>query len=346
MSHAHPKVKVAFNANDDPQQATLRKAMHSLYCGGCPDVIHYSDISSRDNALAPQCDVFVSGAACPAWPWAHRRVDVGPDGAVDTRRLPILASLGYVWHQRPRLAIFDNVDTLVYTRRAHVLSVIQNILKMRGYRVNMAVVDTQHHGIPHSRDRLCIVAVRLDAEVVPFEFPNPINNAPALRHFLSRSSPKQPYMRIVPGGLAIKISHIGSPLINGCEFLTRWFVLDPLSNPRARKLIMGGMVPCATAAKLMGLFLTVYDIGALQGLPANAVAAMLAALDNDRTTLGNLLSDAMSINVIMRILSTALFSAGLVATPVLDHWASAPAIVAGASSALKLPEALYTSIGR
>ena len=80
---------------------------------------------------------------------------------------PICAALGYVQKTQPILVICDNLDAAMW---AGILAVIRLILEMSGYRVGMSILDTKHHGIPHSRLRLCIVAVRLDAEVQQFNF--------------------------------------------------------------------------------------------------------------------------------------------------------------------------------
>ena len=60
-------------------------------------------------------------------------------------------------------------ENLAAAMWAGILAVIRLILEMSGYRVGMSVPGIKHHGIPHSR-LLCIVAVRLDAEVQQFNF--------------------------------------------------------------------------------------------------------------------------------------------------------------------------------
>ena len=207
----------------------------------------------------------------------------------------------------------------------------------------MAILDTGHHGIPHCNRCLYIVAVRLDAEVKPFTFPRPIHNLPALPYFL-RGSPHRAFMQITPGGLAKRCSQTAPPGINGCNVMNKWFVLDPLGSNPFNRMLMRGCLPFRSRSGLVDLAPTVDEIGALQGLPAKAVAALLAALDNDGAVVSDAISDSTSINVLMRILPRALFSAGLVAKPLPDYWASASAITAGVSCVVKMPDALYDAI--
>ena len=55
-----------------PEKKALLDAMHSFYGDGSR-AMHFLDIKHRDNKLAPQCDLFVSGAPCPAWSSAGAR---------------------------------------------------------------------------------------------------------------------------------------------------------------------------------------------------------------------------------------------------------------------------------
>ena len=133
--------------------------------------------------------------------------------------------------------------------------------------------------------------------------------------------------------------------------MKKWCVIDAHAGKKFRNM-MEGVVPCITRTRggtgghyvtKLDRFLTVYEMGALQGLPTDAVAKMLEASGNDHAGLGRALGDAMSINVLMRILPKVLFTSGLVAKPLLDHWATASAF-AGTGRDLKLPDALYASI--
>ena len=118
----------------------------------------------------------------------------------------------------------------------------------------------------------------------------------------------------------------------------------PVGTPQIQQMLLRGMVPFHCRNSFVDICPTVCEIGALQGLPANAVATMLKALDNDCATLGRVIGDASSVNVLMRILPRALFSAGLVAKPLPDHWALALTMSTGRGSAWKLPEALYAAV--
>jgi len=213
----------------------------------------------------------------------------------------------------------------------------------------MKIMSTKDHGIPHSRPSLYIVGVLSEYEVKRFKFPKALGDRPALKRFLSNSKGNL-RSRLKPGSVIRKnIDHFITT--RGATIMKKWFVIDAHAGKTFRNM-MEGVMPCITRARggvgghyvtKLDRFLTVHEMGALQGLPSQAVTKMLHVLGSDDATLGKALGDAMSINVLMRIFSKVLFSSGLVAKPLPDHWATVSALV-GSGRDLKLPDALYASI--
>ena len=67
-------------------------------------------------------------------------------------------------------------------------------------------------------------------------------------------------------------------------------------------------------------FLTLREHGALQGLPSSVTLYMQEACNGDERAVRAALGDAMSLNVLMRLLGKVLFSAGLLAEVPFDPW--------------------------
>ena len=61
------------------------------------------------------------------------------------------------------------------------------------------------------------------------------------------------------------------------------------------------------------------EVAKLEGVPGKVVEAMVRAMDNQRTV-AKAIGDAMSINVLMRLLPRALQAAGLLGELPLDVW--------------------------
>jgi hypothetical protein len=85
--------------------------------------------------------------------------------------------------------------------------------------------------------------------------------------------------------------------------------------------------PCLTRSRPSGhyvprlrRFLSLVEHGSLQGLPRTATLHMAEAAAGDERVVRAALGDAMSLNVLMRVLGKALYSAGLVSEAPLDPW--------------------------
>ena len=68
------------------------------------------------------------------------------------------------------------------------------------------------------------------------------------------------------------------------------------------------------------MFLTMAERGALRGLPSSVAVRMKEVCNGDAQAVRAALGDAMSLNVLMRVLGKALCSAGLLARVPFDPW--------------------------
>ena len=138
----------------------------AAYASSTKEVV-YHDITSRDNAAAPRCDIYMSGAPCPAFSTAGKG-----GGLSDPRGSVLLHSVDYVLTQTPRVAFFENVKGLVNKRNRPVLDALAEVLRSAGYSVKAKVLDTCTHGaIPHHRPRVFVVAVLKSRLGAPFVWP-------------------------------------------------------------------------------------------------------------------------------------------------------------------------------
>ena len=69
--------------------------------------------------------------------------------------------------------------------------------------------------------------------------------------------------------------------------------------------------------------MTVQEIGRLQGCPTSVTSALRGSHVTD-DGIGAAFGDAMSINVLMRVLPRALYAAGLLRELPIDMWARQP----------------------
>ena len=78
-------------------------------------------------------------------------------------------------HYRPKVAIFENVRGMLSVRSGNRLIIEQfcNHLSKTGYDVFFKLLDASRHGVPQTRLRVFIIAVRTDCQSSNFSFPLP-----------------------------------------------------------------------------------------------------------------------------------------------------------------------------
>lgn len=333
------RLKTKFVAECDEWKLTWLKAMASHLGDDTPDYI-YKDIRERDNATAPEVDLFVSGAPCPPFSSAGLRKSLQ-----DKRGWLILWSLRYVIMKRPPIAVLENVRGLVDKKNKWILKRIKKILEKIGYRVKCDILNTKDHGIPQNRPRVYLVAVMKACEVSGrvFEFPTPIPCA-KLGQFLSRS------------GEPCKLSPAASKNVEKClkrlkedglnvSSLPEEVIVDAAAGKNFFSYMIGNC-PCITKARggangfyLIGKkrYLSLEEVGALQGWTPKHIEVMLENGKDSRSRLGQAFGDAMSINVLARVLPRALWSVGLVAEASSESWEWVDKAPAG-----KMPASVYS----
>lgn len=170
---------LAFVAEMDAGKRELMRAAHKDM--DFSKVIVYHDITKRDNTQAPYVDVFITGAPCQAWSQAGLKLGLEDE---KHRGVVIFHSIEYVRCKRPRVVLIENVKGLTFGDNKQVLDDILGALKDLGYTVEWRVLNTKDHGIPHSRPRLYIVAVRTRFLARSIEFPKKLHRTANLSCFL------------------------------------------------------------------------------------------------------------------------------------------------------------------
>ena len=128
----------------------------------------------------------------------------------------------------------------------------------------------------------------------------------------------------------------------GVDLADSWGVVDA-SAGKGFASAMLGCSPCITKTRggtgghylaKLGRFMNVYEIGGLQGIPKSWVDDMLEACPEE-SVVGKAFGDAMSMNVLMRIMPRALYAVGLIDTLPPDVWATA------STSSGHMPDCMY-----
>jgi DNA (cytosine-5)-methyltransferase 1 len=134
-----------------------------------------------DPALVPAYDLLIASPPCQTFSLAGKgsgrkslddvlglitsRTYTLPDDRMrkaaedlDDRTALVLTPLAYIWRDRPRLAVFEQVPTVL-----PVWEACAEVMRDWGYSVDVGVLNAEQYGVPQTRKRAILVA-RLDGE--------------------------------------------------------------------------------------------------------------------------------------------------------------------------------------
>ena len=304
--------KVVFVAERSAEKDVLRKALETNVTGKSPEV-KYADVRTRCVKEAPSCDVFIAGPPCVTF----SSLGKGKGAAASQGRL-MYHSLRYVVDKLPRVVIIENVRGLTFRKHAGLLQHVKDCLKAVGYTLHVRIMCTSQSAVPQSRGRCYIVGIR--SPKVRFQWPKLLPLV-QLEHFLDTTNTNSEHpLNHRQQKLMRKLAEKHKKL-DKC-----WYCFDAGASWRYVQCLKDKS-PCLTRSRASGhyvprlrRFLSLVEHGSLQGLPRRATLHMAEAAKGDERVVRAALGDAMSLNVLMRVLGKALYSAGLVAEAPSDPW--------------------------
>lgn len=109
-----------------------------------------------------------------------------PSRSTDDRRNHLFKEyLRFVEEFEPRAVLIENVPGLVSFEGGATLAAILQSLEDLGYRADVQILYAPHYGVPQTRWRTVVLALRDGAEAIT-AFPDPIRHAPMRVNFTSR----------------------------------------------------------------------------------------------------------------------------------------------------------------
>lgn len=122
------------------------------------------DLSTYDPSAVPSADVLIGGFPCQDF------ATCGPRNGLNSDRGKLYrALLRYMDVHRPKIVVGENVPGLANIDKGRALETIVQELAQRAYNVRIWTLYAPDYGVPQSRTRLFIVAVRNDLDGFPIE---------------------------------------------------------------------------------------------------------------------------------------------------------------------------------
>lgn len=286
-----------------------------------PSIV-YEDITTRPVGSMPVCDVYAAGFPCQ--PWSTAGLSMGTHDR-QGRGCIFPHIHEYIRVKAPTCFLLENVQGM--TTRKHKDAFANVLSSLRGgldnnYMVSWRVVNTADFGLPQNRPRLYIIGMRRDAlqDRSRFVWPRPVGCVPLAS--ILESGKHAPDHQPKGGTTSEKNLHIlldrlrenGGP--PSCPASLDIFA----STRRAslRKPVIG-LVPCLTRTRAgsggywiagVNRLLTTREMLRLQGLPDQFIEHASTARVTDRQ-LRQMIGNAMSVNVLVTIMSRLLPAVGL-----------------------------------
>ena len=288
----------------------------------------YGDITQRDHSRAPKCDVYVAGWPCQGNSAAGKRKGFG-----DERSQVFYSVVEYIRYHKPRVVLLENVDNLLKVNGGRDFHTVVDVLKkLDSYKVDWRVLNTRDHGVPQNRPRVYILCIRKNADRGTFVWPEPLGATPGIDRFLdTRGAPPAFTNEFAPPTHLRRASDTFDATMEmledkGEQPLSRPFLFD-ISCSKQRSYPIPDTSPCLlTRSRIWishhGRELNLPEKCRLQGMSPRRLKLVVSEAEFAKQ-LGN----AMSVNVLERILAAALPAAGLTAA-LDDRWASADAVAA------------------
>eukprot|EP00931_Biecheleriopsis_adriatica_P081452 TRINITY_DN5477_c0_g1_i1.p1 TRINITY_DN5477_c0_g1~~TRINITY_DN5477_c0_g1_i1.p1 ORF type:complete len:404 (+),score=70.21 TRINITY_DN5477_c0_g1_i1:86-1213(+) len=295
-----------------------------------PPVKWFDDLMTRDNSSSatPSVDIYVAGFPCQPFSAAGLQ-----KGFKDKRGMVFYGCADYIDCKRPRAFILENVKRLINHEGGKTLNKVMQTLEGIGdgaYAVDWKLLDTQDHGVPQSRPRVYIIGIRKDCQRSKITFPEPLERV-SIESFLDPVKRKPTMDTLPPKKSKLQCSNVKRVLKQltaaGKKPLTKTFVVDHNSSPKFCSW-MHDKVKCMTKSRPGGHWVT------SRGRAMN-LDEMLRCQGMERSfkqvvsnsQLGAQIGNAMSQNVIERLMLKVLPAAGLVSyrRRLVDRWQNSAA---------------------
>ncbi len=310
--------KHVFSSDKDPhvqQMVRANFAGHHIY----------EDLTKRDHAQVPDCDVYVAGWPCQGNSSAGKR-----KGFADARSQVFHSVVAYIRCHQPRLVLLENVENLLKVNGGKDFHEVVGVLKGLGsYDVKWKLLNTKDHGVPQNRSRVYFVCIRNDADQGTFTWPEPLGATPGIDRFLDTREASPAWTNEFAPRLGSQASDTFDANMEALNDQDA----DPLKQPhlfqvncsKAWSYAMRDTSPCLTTTCRIwishyGRELNLAEKCRLQGMSPRRLNVVVS-----KTQFAKQLGNSMSVNVLERILAAALPAAGLSA-PLRDRWASGYAV--------------------
>lgn len=277
----------------------------------------FDDMLTRTIAEETEVDIYVWTPPCQDISAAGKQS--GFKGKQQAGKL-VARSLAFISRHKPRVTLFENVPRLLAQKHRSFFQGMLKTLKSLGYNVQHKLVSSADHGVPQTRERLFIVAIRADSQRYPFQWPSTSLPKPASA-VLNPFDPKTDLPGRLPGNA------LGKRLVQNAMTSVFKTGIDPLKVPVfidcdcSEKFATYGVDEARTITRARGgsggpwvssrgRKVTIDELFKLHGYD-NPAAIPWQAAKLTKRQVGQMIGNSVCPPVIGMLLSEAMYAAGL-----------------------------------
>ena len=302
------KFKLLFSSEIQPH---LRKFIRRNFG---KDGTVYKDVSKRSVEKMPHVDLYVAGPPCQPWSTAGKMMGLND---MHGRGILLYECLKYINQHKPKVVVLENVANLASEKFKDEFNNLCNILRLDcGYDVHWQLLDTRRHGVPQSRPRVYIVAfLRSLLLAEAFEFPRSLPHCLKVSKVMTR---RNTVVNVRQHGSPCALRNINKAKAECPDFDSDHVFVDIDAGEKFAHWVRGHL-PCLTASRgaSSGFYLSTYsrrltmhEMMRFQGMNPKVLAGWQECM-KDRQ-MGHAIGNAMSVNVLQRVLCRALAAGGLI----------------------------------
>lgn len=139
----------------------------------------YGDITLLDEKDVPHHDILCAGFPCQAFSISGKQ-----KGFEDTRGTLFFDVVRIAEYHKPKILFLENVGNLKNHDKGRTFKVIKNTLRSIGYNIYYEILNASKFGVPQSRKRIYIIAIRKDIDNHNFKFPQETNELISIKEVL------------------------------------------------------------------------------------------------------------------------------------------------------------------
>lgn len=128
--------------------------------------IPHGDITKIYEKDIPKHDILCAGFPCQSFSVAGKQ-----KGFDDTRGTLFFDIARIAMVHQPKVLFLENVRNLNAHNGGATFQIISNTLKQLGYNVFHKVLNAKNFGLPQNRERILIIGIRKDLNILKFNFP-------------------------------------------------------------------------------------------------------------------------------------------------------------------------------